>query len=195
MNRFSKLSAVAVAALWVSSHPVFASSVPQIPASILGIEGSVKRMISYRDQNHSWQTSDGAIHIIVNLGSTPARDGLALYSSFDNGVTWTQMFSVANTDGASTDDGVLMPTPAGATLQFVYATSPNVGTIVYATAIYDSASQRWTLTNTQTAFSSRGIIASNPAMLDQGLHRAPRLLGVSHCRERALPDRPSVGWR
>jgi hypothetical protein len=172
MNHLSKFTTLAIAALLAGSQPVLAqplkqsakkNSVIQIPATVISIQGSVKRMISYRDQNHSWQSSDSAIHLVVNLGSTPAGKGLALYSSFDNGVTWTQMFTLASTDGASTDDGVLTNTPTGATLQLVYSTSPNIGTIMYATAIYDSSSQSWTLASTQTAFSSPGIVASNPA--------------------------------
>jgi hypothetical protein len=172
MNSISKLSAVAISALLVGSQPLFAQAIKesprrtpviQIPGTVLGIQSSVKRMISYRDQNHSWQSSDGAIHIVINLGTTPAGNGLALYSSFDNGVTWTQMFTLPNTDGASTDDGVLTNTPTGATLQLVYATSPNVGSIIYATALYDSSSQTWTVASSQTAYATKGIVASNPA--------------------------------
>jgi hypothetical protein len=155
-------------AVLAGSQPLSAQSpkknaVIQIPATVLSIQGSVKRMISYRDQNHAWQSSDNAIHLVVNLGSTPAGNGLALYSSFDNGNTWTQMFTLPQTDGASTDDGVLTPTATGATLQLVYNTSPNIGTIVYATANYDSSSNTWSAPITQTAFASPGIVASNPA--------------------------------
>jgi hypothetical protein len=176
----SKLVAMAIAAFLVGLQPALAQElhnsskadaknasaatrVTQIQATFTNMTSSATRMVSYRDQNHSWQTSDGAVHLVINLGSSPSGDGLALYSSFNNGATWTQMFTLPNTDGASTDDGVLTNTATGATLQLMYGTSPNVGSIVYATAIYDSATQSWTLASTQTAYSAKGIVASNPA--------------------------------
>lgn len=139
------------------------SRIPQIQGTVTSMNSSVKRMISYRDQNHSWQTADGAIHLVINLGNEPVGKGLALYSSFDNGTTWKQMLTFAYTDGSSTDDGVLTPTSNGATLQLVYSTSPNPGAIKFATLSYSSSGQSWSLTSTQTAFKSPGIIASNPA--------------------------------
>jgi hypothetical protein len=120
---------------------------------------SATRMISYRDQNHSWQTNDGATHIVINLGAP----GLALYSSFDNGTTWTQMFTLPDTNGYSTDDGALTNTATGATLQLLYGTKESVGSIMYAMATYDSANQSWALNSTQTAYSAAGVVATNPA--------------------------------
>jgi hypothetical protein len=178
-----KLAAMTVGALLVSLQPAFAQGlhgsskadakkvpavtsatrVIQIPATVTSMTSSATRMVSYRDQNHSWQTSDGAVHLVINLGSSPSGNGLALYSSFDNGVTWTQMFTLPNTDGASTDDGVLTNTATGATLQLMYGTSPNIGSIMYATATYVSATHSWTLNGTQTAYAAKGIVASNPA--------------------------------
>jgi hypothetical protein len=170
MNHLFKLAAVTVGTLLVGLKPVIAeelaqakNKVIQIPGTVLSIESSAKRMISYRDQNHSWQSSDGAIHLVVNLGASSSGVGLALYSSFDNGLTWNHMLALPNTDGASTDDGVLTNTPTGATLQLMYGTSPNIGSIVFATATYNSAAQSWTLNSTQTAYSSAGIVATNPA--------------------------------
>jgi hypothetical protein len=183
-NSFSsKLTAIAVGALLVSLQPAYAQElhssskaevknevaaahsapVIQIPATVTSMTSSATRMVSYRDQNHSWQTSDGAVHLVINLGSSPSGDGLALYSSFNNGTTWTQMFTLPYTDGLSTDDGVLTNTATGATLQLVYGTSPNVGSIMYATATYNSATQSWTLVSTQTAYSATGVVATNPA--------------------------------
>jgi hypothetical protein len=132
----------------------------RIPSTTTSMTSHATRMISYRDQNHSWQTSDGAYHIMVNLGAP----GLALYSSFDQGATWQAMFSLADTDGDSTDDGALTDvTGTGATLQVVYATSPRIGAIRLATATYDVAAQSWLLVSTATAYSSRGFVATNPA--------------------------------
>jgi hypothetical protein len=179
MHHYSKIAAIAVGSLLAGLQPglvaasgsvktssvVEPAKVTQIPATITSMTSSAKRMISYRDQNHSWQTSDGAIHLVINLGNSTAGEGLALYSSFDSGVTWTQQFTLPQTDGASTDDGVLTNTPTGATLQLVYGTSPNVGSIMYVTETYTTATQSWTLGTPQTAFQTAGIVASNPAFV------------------------------
>jgi hypothetical protein len=171
MRHSSLLTAIA-AAIWLAgpqsgfaSPAAEAGRVPQIPGTVTSMTSSAKRMISYRDQNHSWMTSDGAIHLMINLGTFSASNSLSLYSSFDNGATWNQQFILAQTDGASTDDGVLTNTPTGATLQLVYATSPNIGSIVYLTATYTAATQSWTLGTAQTAFKTKGIVASNPAFV------------------------------
>jgi hypothetical protein len=157
LHRAISLSCVFVCALGAQ----FADAgVVRIPSTTTSITGHATRMISYRDQNHSWQTSDGAYHLMVNLGAT----GLTLYSSFDQGTTWKAMFSLADTDGDSTDDGVLTnATGTGATLQLVYATSPTIGAIRFATATYDIESQSWLLVGTTTAYQARGFVATNPA--------------------------------
>jgi hypothetical protein len=136
-----------------------------IMASPTSMTSSTKRMISYRDQRHSWQTSDGAIHLLINEGTVPAGDGLTLYSSFDGGTTWVQELTLANTDASTTSDGLLGSASANSNvLQLVYSTAAPSYDIVYATATYDSAAQSWTLTSTQTAFSSATVAASEPAL-------------------------------
>ncbi len=54
-------------------------------------------------------------HIMVKQGTVPADNSLTLYSSFDGGVTSAAMFTLANTNGYSTSDGV--PSP-GSTLDY-----------------------------------------------------------------------------
>jgi hypothetical protein len=145
------------------SLPAFAGSdgVVRIPGSVTSIVGNATRMVSYRDQNHSWQTRDGAMHLLVNLGDSSAGAGLALYSSFDNGASWNQIITLADTDQNSTDDGVLTRSPTRETLQLVYGTSH--GAIKYAIIAYDSTLQTWSVVDIQSAYSASGIIASNPA--------------------------------
>jgi hypothetical protein len=154
----------ALSALLMAVTPASWAQATRIESRTTGITSTTKRMISYRDQQHSWQTSDGAIHLMVNEGTVPANDSLTLYSSFDAGATWVPMFSLPHTNGFSTSDGMLTSTgPDSALLQLVYGTAQNTGNIVYATATYNSATQSWTLTSTQTAFSSNAITGSDPA--------------------------------
>jgi len=45
----------------------------------------------------------------------------------------------------------------------MYGTSANIGSIMYAVATYTSATQSWSLVSTQTAYSTKGVVATNPA--------------------------------
>jgi hypothetical protein len=140
------------------------AQVTDIYPTTTSITSTADRMISYRNQQHSWQTSDGAVHVMVNQGSLPTGNSLALYSSFDGGATWNQMFALANTDAFSVSDGMLAVVNGTTTLFLVYATAQTTGTILYTSAAYNSASQSWTLSPaTQTAFSAPNMLASNPA--------------------------------
>jgi hypothetical protein len=68
-------------------------------------------MIAHRMERHSMVTGDGAIHIIVNNGSTTTgQDALQLYSSIDGGANWTlqsltyhSVDIFADTTGGGTD--------------------------------------------------------------------------------------------
>src|SRR5690348_7943712 len=62
------------------------------------LTGTADRMISYREQNHSWQTSDGAFHLLINTGNQPGRDALRLYTTRDQGATWTPGPTIASTN-------------------------------------------------------------------------------------------------
>jgi hypothetical protein len=140
-----------------------AQAVVNIPATPTNLTSTTKRMVSYRNQRHSWQSGDGAIHLMVNLGNTPTAQSLALYSSFDSGATWTLMFTLPDTSGFSTSDGILTNTGTGAQLQIMYGTQPPQGAIMYATAQYDSATHSWTVSTPQTVYAQRGEMASVPA--------------------------------
>lgn len=148
--------------LCVLAHSAVAATA--IYPTTTSITSTADRMISYRNQQHSWQTADGAVHVMVNQGSLPTGNSLALFSSFDGGVTWNQEFSLANTDAFSVSDGMLSVVNGATTLFLAYATAQASGTILYTSAAYNSASQTWTLSpTTQTAFSAPNMLASNPA--------------------------------
>jgi hypothetical protein len=150
------------AALLLCAPMVLAQPVDIYP-TVTSMISTADRMISYRNQQHSWQTPDGALHIIVNQGSVPTADSLALYSSFDQGTTWNQMFTLANTDQFSTSDGTLGTVGGTTNLLLAYATAQSTGTILYTSATYNPASQSWTLAAPQTAYSAANMVASNPA--------------------------------
>jgi hypothetical protein len=139
-----------------------AASIPAVPTDLVS---TTKRMVSYRNQQHSWQTSDGAIHLMVNIGNTPNAESLVLYSSFDSGATWTPDFTLPNTNGFSTSDGILTSTGTGAQLQIMYGTQPPNGAIMYAVAQYTAATQSWTVSAPQVAYAASRQMASMPAFV------------------------------
>ena len=167
--RSQRTGIYALALLLMGSAQVVAGQAIQIESSTTSMTSTTKRMVSYRNQQHSWQTSDGAIHLMVNQGTVPADNSLTLYSSFDGGVTWTPMFTLANTNSYSTSDGIIQNSGTGAVLQLVYGSDPATGYIMYATATYNSAAQSWTLSTPQTAFAAPLYVGSNPAFsVDSG---------------------------
>jgi hypothetical protein len=140
------------------------AAVIDIPPSPTSMTSTTKRMISYRNQKHSWQTSDGALHIMVNVGTVPNSQALTLYSSFDNGVTYTPEFTLPKTNGFSTSDGILGNAVANSNvLQIVYGTESNDPEIMYVTAAYDSTTQTWTLGTPQLVYAAKGQLSSMPA--------------------------------
>lgn len=155
---------VMTAAMSVAAASPAVKQVVKIPATPTSIISTTKRMISYRNQSHSWQTRDGAIHLMVNTGTVTGGSGMMLYSSFDQGSTWTPMFSLPQTDASSTSDGMLGTAAANSNvLQLVYSTT-NTGGIMYLTATYSAASKSWTPSTPQSVFSARAQLAAIPAL-------------------------------
>jgi hypothetical protein len=146
------------------------------------MSGDVDRMISYRHQEHSWQTSDGHIHVMVNTGvSAPGviggGSGLTIFSSSDNGVTWTSGPNLANTGVYSTSDGVLV----GNNLNLVYSTNRSPGgdggSIQFVVLGYDTQ-HGWTLGTPEKVFDASAnnyaVVGLNPSIvIDQ--HTQPRI--------------------
>lgn len=137
---------------------------PPLPAATLtlgaptSLESDADRMISYRHQEHMWQTSDGATHLIINSGGLSPGASLTLQTSTDNGATWVQTLALPDTDVYSTSDGTLV----GDDLWISYSSS--LGTILFSVLHYDSASQSWSMGPIETAFSAPALRAINPAI-------------------------------
>ncbi len=146
----------------------FAQIVTVIPSTPSNISGTVERMISYRNQNHMWQTSDGATHALVNVGNQPNGTSLRMHTSVDNGVSWVGSVELPVTDFTSTSDGFLQ----GNNLFVTYSTTS--GGVAFSQLRYDPATTTWTLGATEIAFQSDTLVASNPTVARdaQGRHWA-----------------------
>jgi hypothetical protein len=129
-----------------------------IPASPTTIVGTTERLISYRHQNHMWQTADGATHALINVGALPGGRSLRMYTSIDNGVNWVGGLEIDNTGDTATSDGVLV----GNTLHITYSTVQDG--VAYSQLAYSAASRNWSVVGTESAFQSVGVMAINPAL-------------------------------
>ena len=120
-------------------------------------------VISYRQQNHSWQASDGAFHLLINTGNQPTMDALRLYTTRDRGATWTAGPTLASSNMLSTEDGLLV----GDSLALVYNTVVN--RIRFASFAWHPASGTWSAGNSQTVFASEVQSAANPCIARDSL--------------------------
>lgn len=150
-------------ALWLGVLCNVACAEPvTIMSTPTALSSTTKLMISYRHQEHSWQTADGAVHLMVNRGAQLAGS-LALLSSFDGGLTWVVGPALARSSTQSVSDGSLL----GDELSIVYTSGRDE--ILYATFRYDSAGRRWTRGLAETAFAAGAMAASNPALVSDNL--------------------------
>lgn len=131
----------------------------QVPGRATTLASTADRMISYRCQDHMWQTADGATHAIINRGPGLGGESLTLFSTYDGGATWINSgVSLPKSNGSSTSDGYL----AGNVLKIAY----DVGTsaIRYAEVQYDSATHSWSLGQVGVVFNSDTAAALTPSM-------------------------------
>jgi hypothetical protein len=146
---------VAICALVV---PAVMAKPATIPGSTTTLTSTADRMISYRHQDHMWRTSDGGTHVFVNRGATPNQSSLALFSSYDDGVTWSQSVELPATNSQSTTDGYLV----GNVLNVTYGAKS--GQIRFSKVSYDPVARNWALGSTQIVFNTTAALAFNPAM-------------------------------
>lgn len=117
------------------------------------------RMISYRCQSHSWQTADGATHLMVNRGPGRVNKSLLLYSTFDGGATWVSSgVALPGSNGSTTSDGYMV----GNRLYVTY--DSGTGTIKYAELNYDPSTRTWAMGEKSTVFDSSTAVALTPSL-------------------------------
>lgn len=142
----------------VNAMAQMATTTPKVRAVPTGLASDNERMISYRHQEHMWQTTDGGLHLMVNRGTLGPWIGLALFSSFDGGVSWSFQRTFENTDEMSSADGFIKAND----LTLAYQTAD--GNIVYTRHRYDPDTRTWSALLTETAYASATLGAINPAI-------------------------------
>ena len=82
---------------------------PQAPDLVMGqltnLRSSAEDIISNRFQKHSWITTDGKAHLLINVGSS--SNALELHSS-GGAVTWFKQATIPNSARTSQGDGTLV---------------------------------------------------------------------------------------
>ena len=142
------------------------AQVAQIPSTTTTLASTADRMISYRSQNHMWQTPDGATHVIINRGPGLNGESLTLFSTFDGGATWVNSgVSLPSSNGSSTSDGYV----DNDKLYITY--DVGTGSIRFTEVQYDSASKTWSRGNSNTVFDSTTAAALTPALAVDAMGR------------------------
>lgn len=151
-------------ALGLAAGFAVAQPIP-VSSTETGIVGTAERMISFRSQEHMWQTADGATHVLINRG--PAVGGsLVMFSSFDGGQSWQGPgLAIPSTGEPSTSDGFL----DGDDLKLTYSTT--LGGVRHATLRYDAGAGTWSLLDSESVFESADHRTAAPALAADGLGR------------------------
>ncbi|HSI49705.1 MAG TPA: hypothetical protein VLA61_15645 [Ideonella sp.] len=155
---------VAVGALClVVAAPTMAVSVP---AKDTNLKSATAYMVSYRHQEHMWQTADGGLHLVTNRGATRSGGTLSLYSSFDGGLNWTSQIVLSKSGPTSVSDGYF--DTATSSLSLVYDTSD--GNINFVTYPYDPGTRTFGVgPKVQTLPKTAGISGVNPTFVTDTL--------------------------
>ncbi len=146
------MSLLAAFALFVGASASAESVLPQAT----NLTSSNDRMISFRHQERMWQTADGALHLVINRG-TSSPGALVLYSSFDGGRQWAEALAFADTGNESTLDGELR----GTRLSTVYSEAG--GTLRHRVLQYDTTTRTWLTQLNEVALADPVLSAQNPA--------------------------------
>ncbi len=157
LRQAPRLAATLLTGLTLAAS-VAAPAVPRVQAVPTNLSSDSDRIISYRHQEHLWQTADGALHVLINRGTLTPGPGLALFSSFDGGVNWQLQQAFPETDADSVSDGQL----AGNELHFMLETAG--GNLVFRRLAWDGVLRGWTLAQEETAWASSQFAAVNASV-------------------------------
>ena len=124
------------------------------------LQGDSEVMISLRHQDHMWEAANGETYVVINSGEQNPDGSLQLYSTPDRGLSWFPGPRLPGSARNSFSDGYLDG-------DVLYLTYTNTAGAVVFTALQrqgTTAVATWKTLWSDTAFSSPGTIAMNPAM-------------------------------
>lgn len=146
-----------LAFFWLLLAQTAAAALPVQGGVFTNLTGSRERLISYRQQERFWITSDGIRHLLINRGADYG-DGLHLMRRSAGLTQWRSEFSLPGGDRTSTADGVLL----NGHLHLVY--SDAAGAIRYARADYDEQTGQWQPLQTSSVYDGGAGVARAPTL-------------------------------
>ena len=129
---------------------------------LTNLRSSVEGVISNRFQKHSWITTDGKAHLLINVGSS--SNALELYSS-GNAVTWFKQATIPNSAKTSQGDGTLV----GSRLYVVYTTRDRQ--IELATLDYKPSLSKWKMSGIVPITNDSQVAFDRPSVAVDNLQR------------------------
>ena len=124
------------------------------------MKGNSERIISLRHQEHMWEAANGETYAIVNRGTQGPLASLQLFSTPDQGLSWFPGPRLPGSDRNVFSDGYL----DGNILYVTYTTTSGVVVFTALQRQGTTAVATWKTLWSDTAFSSPGTFAINPAM-------------------------------
>jgi hypothetical protein len=119
-------AAILLSSLFASSAGAQSCGAP--PCSFEGVStpmtSTADREISFRNEQHSWQTPDGLTHFLINIGSG-AQQGLQIWSLYIDSSKvdhWVAGPFIPDSGQTSTGDGRLLVNNSAVSLAVVYST-------------------------------------------------------------------------
>jgi hypothetical protein len=157
LSGFLRLAAVGAASL------TSCFGAPQAPVLVMGqltnLRSSAEDIISNRFQKHSWITTDGKAHLLINVGSN--SNALELHST-GGAVTWFKQATIPNSARTSQGDGALVDSR----LYVVYSTRGRQ--IELTTLDYKPSLSKWKMSgiipitnDSQVAFDRPSVAVDN----------------------------------
>ena len=157
---FFRLAAVGVASL------ISCLGAPQAPGLVMGqltnLKSSTEGIISNRFQKHSWITTDGRAHLLINVGTT--SNALELHSS-DGAVSWVKQATIPHSASISQGDGTLV----GSRLYVVYTTRDRQ--IELTTLDYKPSVSKWKVSGIIPVTNDSQVAFDRPSVAVDNLHR------------------------
>lgn len=118
-----------------------------IEGSTLNLSARSERLLSYRHQERMHFTEDGGLHSFINNGSNGSRNNsLMLFSSYNEGSTWSLQFQIPQTGANSSVDTLML----GDTLYIAYSTTDEQ--IAFASLRYNPQNAEWSLLSANTVY-------------------------------------------
>lgn len=142
--------------------PIPAAAISLVNGDFTGISSSADGMISFRHQERYWVSTDGAQHLLVNLGADQEPSSLVLMTRPPDSNSWQVAFVLPNTNQTSSADSL----QGNNQLRIVYSDAE--GGIRFALANYDIGSGQWQAPTVSQVYDGTNNVGRGPTLVFDG---------------------------